>query len=436
MRGVPSIEGRLRSGRFLIVGFAIAIGMVLVASSAWAAGPLSFTTPRVMGYPAGDDWEPAVASDGAGNVYVIITHFGEVPGCDGCGSPSMLAQISHDGGRTFGAPSPLTVNAAGQYDPEVQINEAGTVYVSYLLGKDTVVQRSTDLGATWSAPVVTNAGIKNSWTDKDGLAVRGDDVFVGFDIAQRMYIATSHDGGQTFTATQVNSNTIGWPLNGGATIDPQGNVYMIWEAYHQSGNARGSIDVLVTKSSDRGATWTISYVDMDLPPGPGCSAFFCGWAFLGTGAQIASDGAGALYAIYNAPTYDQGPPYVWLRASRDGGATWGPRASVSADGLPAFHVFPAIDAGAAGDVRISWMDNRTGAFNVWYRSSADGGASWSPEIRVSAFRSGYSYVTADGFGFPYGDYYILDLDPRGVVHIVWGEGPDYLGPGNVLYAQS
>jgi len=429
-------EGKPRSGGFLTLGFVIAIGMMLVAASASAAGPVSFTTPQVMGYPAGDDWEPAVASDGAGNVYLLITHFGGVPGCDGCANPSMLVQVSHDGGRTFGTPAPLTVNAASQYDPEVQINQAGTVYVSYMLGKDTVVQRSTDYGASWSSPVAVNAGIKNSWTDKDGLAVRGDDVYVGFSIAQRVFVSTSHDGGQTFTPVQVNGNTIGWSLNGGATIDPQGNVYMIWEAYHQSGNARGSIDVFVTSSSDRGTTWTLSYVDVGLPPGPDCSAFSCGWAYLGTGAQIAADGAGTLYAIYNAPTYDQGPPYVWFRVSRDGGATWGPRAIVSADGLPAFHVFPAIDAGAAGDVRVSWMDNRTGAFNVWYRSSADGGASWSPEIRVSAYRSGYAYVTAEGFAFPYGDYYILDLDPRGVVHMAWGEAPDYIGPGNVLYVHS
>lgn len=429
-------EGRARSGRFLAVGFALVVGVLLVMPVLGAAGPVSFTTPRVMGYPSGDDWEPAVASDGAGNVYLVITHFGGVPGCGSCGKPSMLVQVSHDGGKTFSASAPLTVNAASQYDPEVKINDAGDVYVSYLLGKDTVVQKSTDRGSTWSSPVAVNTGIKNSWTDKDGLAVRGDDVYVGFNIAQRLFVASSHDGGQTFSSVQINSNTIGWTLNGGATIDSRGSVYMVWEAYHQSGNARGLIDVLVTKSADRGATWTISYVDMGLPPGPGCSAYSCGWAYLGTGAQIAVDGADKLYVLYNAPTYDQGPPYVWLRVSKDGGATWGPRTTVSADGSAAFHVFPAIDAGAAGDVRVSWMDNRTGAFNVWYRSSSDGGQSWSSEVRVSAYRRGYAYVTADGFAFPYGDYFILDLDPKGVVHLAWGEAPDYIGPGNVLYAHS
>src|SRR5207247_6405034 len=102
----------------------------------------------------------------------------------------------------------------------------------------------------------------------------------------------------------------------------------------------------------------------------------------------------------------------------------------------AFHVSPVVDAGDACDVWFAWMDNRTGAYNVWYRSSSDGGQTWSAEVKVSGFRSGYSYVTAQGFAFPYGDYITVALDSKGHVHIVWGEGTNYGGPGNVLYATS
>jgi len=93
-----------------------------------------------------------------------------------------------------------------------------------------------------------------------------------------------------------------------------------------------------------------------------------------------------------------------------------------------------VAAGGTGDVRVAWMDNRTGAYNVWYRSSSDGGRTWSAEIKVSAFRPGYAYVTRQGFAFPYGDYITLALDPTGNVQIAWGEGPDYSGPGNTLYS--
>ena len=96
--------------------------------------------------------------------------------------------------------------------------------------------------------------------------------------------------------------------------------------------------------------------------------------------------------LYNAPATDGGPPLVWFRSSSDGGAHWSARTSVSTDATPSFHVFPTIDAGVAGDIRIAWMDNRTGAYNVWYRSSSDRGQHWSDETKVSQFRRGYTYV--------------------------------------------
>ncbi len=418
-----------------VFGFAIVTAMTFVAASA-APAVTMFTTPVVMAYPpGGDDWEPAVASDGLGNVYVLSTHLTGVPGCSGCATDSIVVQVSHDGGRTFSAPKPLTVSSSSQFDPQVKINSAGVVFVSYLLGKDTVVQRSDDHGATWSAPVAVNADIKQGPTDKDGLAVSGNDVYVGYDVAQRFFVSSSHDGGRTFATVLINNNTLGWPLNGAAAVDSNGVVYMVWELVHKSGNAQGPQDVIVTKSTDKGATWTISTVDSNLPPGPPCPTF-CGWDFLGTGSAIAVDVAGAIYVLYNAPLVDNGAPYMWYKTSEDGGTTWNARIQVSADQTNAFHVFPAIDAGAAGDVRASWMDNRTGTYNVWYRSSSDGGKSWGSEVKVSQFRTGYKYVTQQGFAFPYGDYYVLDLDPKGTVHIAWGEGPDWVGPGNVLYSHS
>ena len=82
------------------------------------------------------------------------------------------------------------------------------------------------------------------------------------------------------------------------------------------------------------------------------------------------------------------------------------------------------------------MDNRTGAYNVWYKSTSNGGASWSSEVQVSQYAAGFSYITSQGFGFPYGDYFVLDLDSAGHVYMVWGEGPGYNGPGNVFYAKA
>src|SRR5207245_2092430 len=85
-------------------------------------------------------------------------------------------------------------------------------------------------------------------------------------------------------------------LNGGATTTPEGTVYMVWELVHKSGQAQGPQDVAVTKSTDHGVTWTLSYVDTGLPPGPDCA--LCGWDFLGTGAAIATDQSGNVYVSH------------------------------------------------------------------------------------------------------------------------------------------
>ncbi len=410
-----------------------------MASVAGAAAN-SFGTPTRTGYPAGDDWEPAVASDGAGNVYALITHFGGVPGCGACANPTMMVQVSHDSGKTFTSPVPLTVSGSAQFDPQVKINAQGMVFVSYLLGKVAVVQRSTDHGATWTSPVPVNVGIRQGPNDKDGLAVDGSRVYVGFDTTvgsgSRFFVAVSTDAGNTFTVSMMNTNYIGVVLNGGAAVGPDGSVYLVWEAIHQGGNALGPQDVLVTASHDHGATWSLSYVDRSLPPGPDCSAESCGYDYLGTGSAVAVDGAGTVFVAYNAPLYKEGPPYIWVRNSADGGKTWSSRTLVSTAGKDAWHAFPSVAAGSSGDVRVDWMDNRTGAYNVWYRSSPNGGASWSTDVQISQFLAGYGWITSAGFTFPYGDYTTINLDPSGHVFLAWGEGPSYLGPGNTFVAHN
>ena len=424
------MEGR--TARFVHGGLVVTIAVLFVLSAGTARGA-GFSGPTRMGYQLGDDWEPAVASDGAGNVYYLLTHFGGVPGCAACADPTIMFQVSHDSGKTFNVPAPLTVNGQTQYDPQVKINAAGDVFVSYLLGKDTVVQRSADHGSTWTNPVAVNVGIKQGATDKDGLAVDGSNVYVGFDVAQRFFVAVSHDSGNTFTVAAMNANTLGWPLNGGATVGPDGSVYLVWELVHKSGQATGPQDVAVTVSHDHGATWSLSYVDQGVPPGPSC---VCGWDFMGTGSAIATDAAGTAYVVYNAPLTDQGPPAVWFSKSTDGGASWSPRALISTTAPGAWHAFPSIGAGSAGDVRVAWIDNRTGAYNLWYRSSSNGGAKWSSDVQVSQYLAGYAYITAQGFAFPYGDYTTLQLDPAGHAQLAWAEGTSYAGPGNAFYART
>jgi hypothetical protein len=98
------------------------------------------------------------------------------------------------------------------------------------------------------------------------------------------------------------------------------------------------------------------------------------------------------------------------------------------------HCFPAITAGAAGDVRIAWMDTRRNPlWNVFYRTSSNGGASWSGETQLSGPARGYDYILPNGFRFPFGDYFSIAIDDLENTHVVWGAGRNYKSPGSIWY---
>ncbi len=403
-----------------------------------AARPPSagFATQTRLGFTSGDQWEPAIAADRFGRVYVLHPQYLGVPGCPACYSPTMILQVSSDRGATWGAPQIIhpAGSTTGQWDPQIVVDpvDGRTVYASWLQdGKsDIAVARSTDGGLTWSVVIAnhTNAG-----TDKPILAVRGQNIYVAYNHAQKIWVSYSTDGGATFTSVSLpKTGRLGWALASGGTVTPNGNVYFAWAGYEQNGGARGDVNLFISRSTDAGLTWSNSVVDVSKAP-PDCSAYFCGWAFLGAQIALASDSAGTLYALWNANAEPRGPARMYFAKSTDG-VTWTPRADVSTAAAGAEHTFPAIAAGAAGDVRIAWMDTRGGAlWNTYYRSSNNGGAAWSPEADISDFVSGFSYIQPGGFSFPFGDYFELDIDDRGRTHAVFGEGLNYDSPGSIWY---
>ena len=399
--------------------------------------PAGFTPQTRLGYSSGDQWEPAIAADSSGHVYLLYPQYGGVPGCATCPSPTMILQISGDRGATWAAPRQIASPGTGQFDAQIVVDpiDGRTVYAAWLQnGKsDIVVAKSIDFGTTWKSVTAdhTNAG-----TDKPILAVRGANVYVAYNHVQKVWVSSSHDSGKTFTSTIVNPNgKLGWSLAGGGTVDGAGAVYFSWAGYEQNGGAKGPVNLYISKSADGGATWTNRLIDISGAP-PDCSAYNCGWAYLGAQLTMTSDAAGTLYALWNAGTVDKGPERIYFAKSTDRGATWSAKVDVSAAPVGAAHAFPAVVAGAAGDVRISWMDARIGTlWNVYYRSSTNGGATWSAESDLSTYVAGFDYIQPDGFGYPFGDYYELAIDDQGATHAVWGEGLNYDAPGSIWYTR-
>ena len=70
------------------------------------------------------------------------------------------------------------------------------------------------------------------------------------------------------------------------------------------------------------------------------------------------------------------------------------------------------------------------AWNVWYRSSSNGGQSWSTPVKISDASAGAAaYINEDGFDEVYGDYGEIAVTNTGKTVATWGEGLSYTGPG-------
>jgi len=412
-----------------------------LATAQLALAVADFTPPIRLGYGTGDQWEPALAADGHGHVYILFPQYGAIKNCPACTAPTISLLVSNDNGISWQAPHPLAPSSTGQFDPQIVVDpvDRQTVYASWLQNnkRDVMVARSQDFGHTWYFAVAERS---REDADKPVLTVHGADVYVGFNHDERFLVAASHDYAQNFSpAVTVNPNAgPGWSLAGGATVDAGGEVYFSWTAYARRELSRRPVSIFVSRSGDAGRSWSTILLDVSSAP-PDCSQLGCEAGYLGAQVALASDATGTVYALWNAGTANGGAERIYFSSSTTGGASWSAKVDVSAADDTVEHCFPAITAGAAGDVRIAWMDARNHApqgqplWNVFHRNSSNGGATWSAEMQLSGPAHGYDYIQPDGFQFPFGDYFSIAIDNLGNTQAVWGAGRNYKSPGSIWY---
>ena len=311
--------------------------------------------------------------------------------------PYIALRISSDGGATWGPSKPLCAcKGGGQFDPIIEVvPRTGSVYALYMNGFNVVFVKSTDHGATWSAPVKTYGNV--SWNDKPVIAVSDDgrDVYATFNgpTGGDPWLAQSHDFGATWTQTKlVNSDRYFFAFD--ADVAPDGTVYLSQSSilYGGGGNKgttpTGTIDEHVFVSTDRGATWTDRNV-AQVQPGLACTAAGCSPDFYLGHSALSADAGGALTLLYDGASTAGGQQTVVARRSTDRGATWTAPVTLSKAGEMA--TSPAVESGAAGDVRAWWMETNGGnvdAWNVWYRRSTDGGVTWASPVKLSDATAG------------------------------------------------
>lgn len=215
--------------------------------------------------------------------------------------------------------------AAG-VDP--QNPEKTRLYVVHNLG----LQVSADLGNTWTPPV--SLGQYPAFQPKTG--PNGELYVAYWDLADGMMIVRSLDGGRTLgEPVRAATRRDVWPTQqqgirfpgkfrvpsfAHLAVDPRdGTLYVVYSDTTSVVNGRYDVDLYLTKSTDRGTTWSEPKVlnsDGDLP----ADQFF---------PWIEVDAQGRLHLVfYDTRNTAQGDdaPEAWIDAyyavSLDGGATW------------------------------------------------------------------------------------------------------------------
>ena len=389
--------------------------------------------------PRKDDWEPAVAADpGSNSVYLLTTRYGEPKPCPGnCPTPFISLSISRDNGQTWSDAEPLCAcKGSGQFDPIIEVVPGtGDVYALWMNGFNVVFQKSTNRGRDWSEPVATYGHV--AWNDKPVLATSddGQDVYVSWNgpTGGDPWAAQSHDAGATWTQTKlVDSRRYFFAMD--AEVLSDGTAIFSEASFDYSGpagSAVGSVQHHAFISRNDGDSWEdqlLGTVELGEP----CESEGCYDDFYAGHSAVTADADGDLLFAFDGATTPLGPQRIFVRRSTDGGETWTSRSVVSTVGRMA--AAPAAEATGNDDVRLWFAERRPAArWNIWYRRSTDGGATWSTAVRISDATSGAKYKNEKGFLEFYGDYGEIAVASNGKTVAAWGEGFSWFGPGGVWF---
>ena len=442
--------------RLVLLTFVLALVAGLPASAARAP---SFTAPVRLGFQHGDDWEPAIAADRSGHVYAAWSHYvgyagvdtGDPdPSCPTCASPHTVLQVSSDGGSTWSSPRALWPSTQRQDDPQIVVDAADgkTVYAAFMQNNKSsqYVARSDDFGQTWQAVLVEPI---QRGTDKDILAARDGHVYLVYHTQQKIFASVSHDGGKTLVDAQPRRHD-----ELGARRLPserwrdrlEGQRLLRLERHQQPRPGEGDEEPL-RHALDRRRS------DVDDLARRRIAAEFpvrvprLGLLGLADGARHRCEGPD-LRALGRGPLELRNPAPVLRplcrprRQLEPGGRRLAcphriepsvpgasPRAATATCASPGWTIGTASTPAAR-------TRTRAGTSTTARRRTAGRRGRLRRSSRSTSPAISYKYATPkDGFAEPYGDYFELDIDSAGQTQAIWGEGPSYVGPGNVWYAR-
>jgi len=334
------------------------LSLTMTLGAAW-------TTKRITSN-TGDSARPSIVADGS-KIYLVW--YDGTPG-----NYEIFFIKSTSSGATWQTAKRLTNTTGESYNPEIAVSDAN-VYVVWqddTLGTGNIYfRKSTDSGTTWQTAKRLTNNIGDCWSPS--IAASGSNVYVVWqDDApgnEEIYFRKSTDGGATWQSKMRLTNNTGVSLIPEIIVNGS-NVYVVW----YDNTFGGNYDVYLRKSTDYGVTWqtqkrlTNNIGDSSIP-------------------NIAFSGSN-VYVVWCDAT--PGNYEIYLRKSKDGGATWqtAKRLTNNTGGS-----YSPVIAASGTNVYLVWYDYTeysTGFTEIYFRKSTDDGATWQTTENLTN-NTGWSY---------------------------------------------
>jgi hypothetical protein len=335
----------------------------------------------------------------------------------GTGFISEGIYVTTDGGTTWAGNDtctgpPITFHRG---DPGIAIDRAGRfVLIRLGFSPGLYAHTSTDRGRTWSAQrtVATND------QDRAALAADTDDAspwvgrtyaaWVRFSPPYPVVHSWTSDGGATWSVpAQVNAPSLRGQ-GGDLAIGAGGELYVTWAGVIAVSPFTEDVAGFA-RSSDGGATWTVSETAFDMNGIAGVLPQKSNIRVNGLPRlavdRSAGPNAGRLYIVTTernlAPAGSD--PDIILRRSTDRGTTWSAGVRVNQDPVNngKTQYFPAVHVDEGGGVNVLFYDDRfttNDSAEVVLARSTDGGGTWSEHV-VSDHRFRPSPIGGLGQGY-------------------------------------
>lgn len=317
------------------------------------------------------------------------------------GSSAILVAKSLDGGASFDKPIFLSGQSKLSAFPQMASSDRH-VYVSWIEKSEDnstniVFAKSDDNGGSFGTPLYVTHGSGNSGIPK--ISADSNHVYLTWEDDSQgnyeVFLSKSDDKGDSFQApVDISANTgqSGTP----EIVVSQNTVYAVW-----MDNTPGNYDILFTKSTDGGKTFSKPVNISDDKKDSGYpqiavwkNSVYLAWTQTMTGAN---------YDVFFARSGNNGDTFdAPINLSNNFGSSGWPK--IASD----------------GNVYVSWVDSSPGKFDIFITKSTDGGATFENPTNLSNTNS---------------ESYENDMAAlNNTVYMVWQEGQR--GNHTVVFSKS